>query len=376
MQNSKHEWPASLIARVQAGADGAISFRDFMDACLYDEQFGYYNRDTVKIGKEGDFYTSASIGPFMGMMLAECCLRLRQEEGWGGERWQIVEWGGGTGRLAVQVLDHLQAAAPEAYETINYVLVDGSAYHRVSQQKQLERHASIIRTCSPEEWLRQPSSIAIPTIVCSNELLDAFPVHRLRYKNGRFEELHVAWDETKGAFQDRYIPLTEEPSHTELQRYIEEERLPRREDQLFEVNLAIGPWLSQIRARMNRGAIITIDYGDVREELYASHRMQGTLLCYYRHRAYDNPYVHVGEQDMTAHVNFSAVIRYGEQLGISRWKLQTQREFLIEHGILERLQEHDGADPFGAAARNNRAIRQLLWSDQMSELFKVLVQLI
>lgn len=123
-----------------------------------------------------------------------------------------------------------------------------------------------------------------------------------------------------------------------------------------------------------RAELITIDYGDVREELYAPHRMNGTFLCYRKHQAYDLPLLYPGEQDMTSHVNFSTLIDAGRECGLNQFQLMTQKQFLVENGLLNRLQPHDAADPFSPAAKRNRAIRQLLISDQMSELFKVLIQ--
>jgi SAM-dependent MidA family methyltransferase len=119
--------------------------------------------------------------------------------------------------------------------------------------------------------------------------------------------------------------------------------------------------------------MIIIDYGAEEDELYAAHRMRGTLMCYRQHHAYDNPFIHVGEQDITSHVNFTACIDAASSAGFTGSKLQTQRDFLVEQGILEKLQAHFDLNPFGEAAKKNRAIRQLLLSDQMSELFKVLI---
>lgn len=367
MQKSRTESLTHLIRLVENSPAQTLSFRDFMAACLYDEHYGYYNQNTVKIGKDGDFYTSSSVGPIMGMMLAQAILCMVQEEGWDQGPWQIVEWGGGTGRLALHVLDHLSKEEPLVNEQLAYILIDRSPFHRTLQADMLAQHRNV-RFQEPDEWLAEQH--AIPTIICSNELLDAFPVHRIRFMEGRFEEAFVTWDESNEIFRETYVPITD----TELLNYIEQEQFPKRERQQFEVNLEAELWIRAAAAHLNPGVLVTIDYGDTRDELYGPHRMRGTLMCYRKHQAHDNPYVHVGEQDITAHVNFSACIRAGEEAGLVRWTLETQREFLVKNGILERLQAHDGSDPFGAEARNNRAIRQLLLSDQMSELFKVLIQ--
>jgi SAM-dependent MidA family methyltransferase len=358
---------STLIDLMERSPDKRITFHDFMAVCLYDPEHGYYNTDRIKIGKEGDFYTSSSLGSFMGKMLAKTFVRLLREEGWDQGNWQIVEWGGGTGRLSLHILDHLQVIEPSLYEKLQYTIVDRSSFHRSLQQEALLLHPQV-RFQEPEQWLAHHQSV--PTIVCSNELLDAFPVHRIRYYQGRFQQIYVSWDSKREQFQEQY----DERLEPELLNFIEQEQLPTRERQHFEINLEADRWIRKMAERLNPGALVTIDYGDVREELYGPHRMNGTLMCYKKHQAHDNPYINVGEQDITAHVNFSSCIHSGIQAGLQNWELETQRRFLVSNGILELLVSHDGTDPFGAAARNNRAIRQLLLSDQMSELFKVLIQ--
>lgn len=366
MQNNTDS-KSKLIRLIEGSPDRQISFKSYMAYCLYDEQYGYYHRSTVKIGKDGDFYTSSSVGPMMGRTLAAAIRKLLQQEGWADGPWQIAEWGGGNGRLALHMLDCLRQEAPDPYARLTYTLVERSPYHRTLQRDALREHERV-RFQTPEEWLAESS--AIPTIVCSNELLDAFPVHRLRYAQGRFEELFVRWDPSRERLEEVYAPITERQLHDAIRAY----GLPEREGQLFELNTDAASWIRSVAERLNPGALITIDYGDTADELYGPHRMRGTLMCYRKHQAHDDPYVHIGEQDMTAHVNFSACIQAGIEAGLTQWTLQTQRAFLVENGILDQLQAHDGRDPFSPEARANRAIRQLLLSDQMSELFKVLIQ--
>jgi SAM-dependent MidA family methyltransferase len=353
--------------RIESSADKRISFYDFMNICLYDPEHGYYTSDRVKIGKEGDFYTSSSISSFMGKMLARAFVRILREEGWAQDKWQIVEWGGGTGRLAQHILDQLRLDEPVLYERLQYTMIESSPYHSVLQREALQHHPHV-RYMVSEEWLGERPSMA--TIVCSNELLDAFPVHRIRVHQGRLEQIYVAWDHDQMQLREAYDDLKD----PELLAYIEQEQLPRRERQHFEINLDAAKWIRTVANQLSPGALVTIDYGDVREELYGPHRMLGTLMCYRKHQAHDNPYIYAGEQDITAHVNFSACIEAGVQAGLLSWTLETQRQFLVSNGILELLASHDGSDPFSAVARSNRAIRQLLLSDQMSELFKVLIQ--
>ena len=359
---------ANLIHKIRERIDSrpgrVISFRDYMESCLYDESYGYYCRDVAKIGKSGDYYTSSSVGTVMGEMLAKAFIRYADEFGW--NRWRIVEWGGGTGRLAAQVLDAVRRRSPEKYEQLEYWLIERSPYHRQAQQETLKSHACV-RHVDEAEWFASDANDAV--VVFSNELIDAFPVHRICLRNGKLCEIGVTWDDSGGVFADKLVPLTDEA----VLRYVADENITLKEGQKAEVNLEAVEWMRRVGRFVREGCVVTIDYGDSAEELYAPHRMEGTLMCYRNHIAHDNPYVHVGEQDMTAHVNFSALVRVGRQTSLDgSWT--TQREFLTAEGVFELLSEHDGADPFGPAARMNRAVRQLLVSDRMSELFKVLVQ--
>lgn len=346
----------------------SLSFARFMQLCLYEPTHGYYMSDRTKIGKEGDFYTSSSVGTIMGEMLAKYCVDLI-ERYFGDEPFvELVEWGGGNGRLAVQMLDELKRQYPDTYRIVKYISVEQSKRHVQLQKNALSEHAERVQWVTPDDWLSHRHSAAM--IVFSNELLDAFPVHRIVCEQDSLHEIVVAWHEHEKRFVEKRVPLLNERLHD----YIEAEGLSLRHEQQAEINLDAEQWIEQVGKAMRKGVLITIDYGDLAEEIYASHRMNGTLLCYRNHQAYDEPLIHVGEQDMTSHVNFSACMRAGQKVGFQRWSFVDQKTFLIEAGIMEKLKDHTNGDPFHPQAKINRTIRQILWSDRMSELFKVLVQ--
>ncbi|CAG7620479.1 hypothetical protein PAECIP111802_00670 [Paenibacillus allorhizosphaerae] len=358
----------TIKREIAAASEQAISFRRFMELCLYHPSLGYYMRSEEKIGRSGDFYTAASIGGLLADTIAEWIVNEPFWTGRAAETVRIAEWGGGSGKLAVQLLDTLQATAPELYGRLEYISVETSGYHRELQSSVLTDHAGKVRYYTADQWYRQGPWVN--TLVLSNELPDAFPVFRIVVSNGRWMEKVVYWDEEKNELAEAERLLTDEA----VLAYIREEHIPCREGQQFEVNLAATDWMRSVAAALEQGTVLTIDYGDVGEELYAPHRMNGTLLCYRKHVASDTPLQFPGEQDMTAHVNFSALIRAGENGGLKATELMTQKQFLVRNGLLQRLQSHDARDPFSPEARRNRAIRQLLLSDQMSELFKVLIQ--
>ncbi|PYI54661.1 SAM-dependent methyltransferase [Paenibacillus flagellatus] len=352
------------IARRPAGA---IPFRDYMELCLYHDPYGYYRRSRTKVGKDGDFYTSASVGTIMGEMLGRYFVRLADELGFA-DRLRIAEWGGGTGRMAGHILDAIASAAPSAYDRLDYAMIEISAHHRALQREELARHRAV-RHVDADEWLESVPDE--PIVVFSHELLDAFPIHRVERRNGRLYEWYVEWDEKAGRFAERLVPIDESGA---AMRFLEREGITPCEGQIVDLNPEAAEWITRIGSRMTRGAIVTVDYGDTADELYAPHRMKGTFLCYRNHQAFDDPFAYPGEQDMTAHVDFTACIRAGEAVGLTSRPLRTQQRFLLDEGALGLLAAHDGTDPFGPEARRNRAIRQLLVGDRMGELFKVLTQ--
>ncbi|MDB5052306.1 MAG: hypothetical protein JWM44_356 [Bacilli bacterium] len=360
--------PLVSIIRQQIAQSEAslISFRQFMELCLYAPEYGYYTGTRSKVGKNGDFYTSSAIGGLFGEMLA--CFIAERIKVLAAAGYEVVEWGGGTGQMAKQILDKIRNDFPDLYGSIRYIVIERSEYHRSLQLDLLQEHRKNIIFWTPEEW--KENGKRRHTFIFSNELLDAFPVFRVRQKSGQLYEIYVGWDEAMEVFYECEVICKTQS----ILEYLEHEGIELREGQWAEINVGAEQWIREIADWMEQGDLVTIDYGDVAAEIYAEHRMQGTLLCYKDHRAYDNPYIHVGEQDITAHVNFSACIRAGMESGIQEWSLQTQREFLVEAGILSLLQNDDSRDPFSKTAKRNRAIRQLLLSDQMSELFKVLIQ--
>lgn len=362
-QSSTPHFHGSLTDRIRfrmaRSLHGDISFYEYMNDCLYDPDHGYYVRDVPKIGKEGDFYTSAHIGNVMGKMLA----RFIADKTVTFDHFTVVEWGGGSGRLALHILDEMRDHYPETYRRMRWISVEKSGYHKQEQLKTLSDHQMLFSFQETMPFFHTP------VIVLANELLDAFPVYRIKREENRFVEMRVYWDERQARFNARWTEPVDERLKQELAK-LNIERL--RPGQQAELNPDAVEWIKDIGQKMDRGVVIVIDYGDVEEELWSPHRMDGTFLCYYKHRAHDDPFYRPGEQDMTAHVNFTPLMREAEKMGF-QYDLQTQKRFLLDAGVLDLLVNHHSTDPFSQEVRINRAIRQLLISDGMSELFKVLV---
>lgn len=367
MLANQSETPLTAIIRAEIAELSAISFHHYMSLCLYHPEYGYYRSGKTRVGREGDFYTSAYIGEIMGEQLAREIIRLTNERFAGTETVEVVDWGGGTGRLSRAMLD-AWASSGEAEGRIVLTLIEGNPEHRREAGEQLAAYiaAGTARVIDGEPE-QLPDWTDRPVIVVANELLDAFPVHRIVKRDGRIFEWGVMWDERSESFASRLLPQSE----TNWAAWLEEQGVTLLEGQTFEVNLGAAVWIRELAGRMNRALLVLIDYGDEDRELSAPHRMDGTLLCYAKHRAHNDPYNLPGEQDLTAHVNFSHMRRAAEQAGWHQFWYGTQKRFLVESGVMDKLAEHRIADPFHPIARRNRAIRQLLLSDNMSELFKV-----
>lgn len=351
--------------KIRNSAQEYISFYEYMNCCLYHSEFGYYLSEKIKVGREGDFYTSSSIGGVMGELLAARFVK-RMNPFDDQVPLCLVEWGGGNGQLAMQVLDEIRILSDDVYKRTQYISVEASPFHRSLQADRLAGHADKLSFMTPDELKNYSPDGYVG--LWANELLDAFPVHRLLFENGTYYELGVKWDETSG-FEEIVMPLHDE----DIWKFIESEKLKPQDGQRFEYNPGAGVWIQSMTSWLNNGEMVILDYGAETDELLAPHRMNGTLLCYRNHVASDRPYEYIGEQDMTSHVDFTVCRKAAKGASADEVKLLTQKEFLVGEGILERLQSHYGLDPFSPAAKKNRAIRQLLLSDGMSELFKVLI---
>jgi SAM-dependent MidA family methyltransferase len=350
-----------LIERIKR--DGPITFRDFMQAALYDAELGYYNTVRMKIGPAGDYYTSSNVHPAFGAVLARTFVEL-----WAGsvEPLTIVEIGAGTGRLACHVLSTMRDEAAAVFERLSYVIIETSAAMRDLQRNKLTDFSDRVRWLELEDLERSP----ITGIVFSNEFVDALPVHRVRLKNGRIEELYVT-----RAHAERCLELAwDEPSTGALGDHIERFEATLLEDQVIEVNLDAMEWLGRTAQTIQCGFLITIDYGDLAGHLWTPGRRSGTLRSFYKHRLIDSPLERVGEQDITASVNFTVLIEYGRDLGFELVSYERQTAFLTRMGLIERMAAQHGSRDTLDDLKERLAVKNLFVPGGISDSFHVLIQ--
>jgi len=354
--------PLTALLHRQVQSAGGIGFADFMAQALYHPQYGYYMSPRARIGKAGDFFTSSSVSSLFGRLVARQLAQMAKllSE----ETFQIVEQGPGEGHLALDILDALAEEAPGIYARSHYTLIEVSQENRRRQAANLEAHAHKVVWCDETDWSIKSGCFL------SNELVDAFPVHVVEKHAGELQEVFVISRE--GEFVEELRPATD----SRLAGYFTWLGCGPVEGNRAEVNLAAADWMRDVGQRIAKGFSLTIDYGYPAQELYAPHRRIGTLLCYYRHQADDNPYERVGEKDITAHVDFTALQKAGSEVGLKTLWFGEQYRFLLGLGFFEELIRLEAAATSEKEARALRlTLKNLIMPESgMGDTFKVLVQ--
>jgi len=352
----------ATLLHEQAQDAAGISFADFMAQALYHPQYGYYMAPRDRIGKSGDFYTSSSVNALFGRLVARQLAQMAALLT--AETFQIVEQGAGEGHLALDILDALAEESPELYTRLSYTLVEVSQDNRQRQAKNLDTHSSKVVWSDDNDW-----SITSGCFL-SNELVDAFPVHVVEKHSGVIQEVFVT--SRDAAFVEEVRALTD----LRLAEYFDWLGCSPVEGNRAEVNLAASEWMRQVGQRIVRGFVLTIDYGYPAKELYAPHRRAGTLMCYHRHQADDNPYDRVGEKDITAHIDFTALQKAGNEVGLVTLSFSEQYRFLMGLGFFEELVrlEAEAVDEKEARALRLTLKNLIMPEAGMGETFKVLVQ--
>jgi SAM-dependent MidA family methyltransferase len=322
----------AITARIEQSEHRRITFAEFMELALYHPQFGYYSSPGSIIGPQGDFMTSPNMGHDFGELLAEQFVDMWQALG-EPNPFTLVEMGAGQGLVAADVLGYLRSHSPPCFACLDYRIIERSAALKAEQQKRLGHWQN---QGVPICW-QTLADIPVDSIVgCafSNELVDALPVHWIEIHHNDLQEMWVS-------VSDRtFIPVLGELSSLQLQDYFTQVGIDlahHPDGYRSEVNLAALDWLETVSARLNRGYLLTIDYGYPAARYYSPARNQGTLQCYYRHAHHNDPFAYVGEQDITAHVDFTALEKCGEKAGLHKLGFTQQGLFLMALGLGDRL---------------------------------------
>ena len=356
-----------LVAAIasEIAASGPIPFVRFMELALYHPQFGYYMRSPElpqeRIGWGGDFYTSSDVHPVLGQALAKQAEQMYRLLGQP-HPFTIVEMGPGKGLLANQILATCEHRYRSFFQHLRYVLVDRSPAMRELQRGNL---APWLDRAALLTWVDDLANVApqgLTGLFFSNELVDSFPVHRVQVTAQGIEELWV--DYRDGRFVECLRPLSSDTLAHRLRRV----GADWPEGYRTEINLRASEWMKHVAQHLDRGFVLTIDYGHTAQDLYRSDRKHGTFLCYFRQSIREDPFRRVGEQDMTAHVDFSSLVETGEGHKLQTTGFTNQMSFLMGLGVEQMIAELEQDSPQFKAAIH------LLRPNGMGTTFKVLVQ--
>lgn len=347
--------PGAQLVEEVIGSSGPISFERFMDLALYHPRYGYYNRGEPQRGRGGDYFTALQVSDLFPAILAEAVWSMK--ETLGTDQFALVEWGAGDGELMAGILQAL--AAKDRLKGIRAWAVETGRPARERLHRKLSRFPKCQVVSSLDDI-----EIAGGFEGCflSNEFFDALPFRRLRWRGGSWQEIFV--DVENGSLVERERRLEGTPVGGLA-------NIP--EGQEIEVRPALDKWVAEWGSRLVRGYVLTVDYGVSRSELVSPRRLQGTWRCFYKHSLQTDPYQHIGQADLTAHVDFTHLVEAGNTVGWSPAVFASQGVLLSHLGagvIEQRLADQEPA----SRAKTIGAIQQLLHPQAMGESFWALLQ--
>ena len=330
---------------------GYLSFARFMELALYAPELGYYSAASEKFGGLGDFVTAPLISPLFTQCVAAQCLEVAAHLG----AYDFLELGAGTGKFAGDILLTLEKAG---LLPTHYFILEISADLRARQHTLLQQMCPHL--LARVQWLEQLPTTPITGIIFANEVLDALPVHVFQYDELGLRERCVTVHNEKFVWDLM-------PASSELSRATEAILPLCSQPTISEINLSLPTWISALENSLKQGLILLIDYGYHRRDYYHPDRTEGTLMCHYRHQRHTDPLIHVGLQDITAHVDFTYVIESTTHLTLAGYT--TQAAFLLNCGLLELANNTLSAT---ATYQQSQAIKQLTLPGEMGEIVKVM----
>ncbi len=348
-----------VIHKEISDVGGAIPFRRFMELALYHPEYGYYASGRARIGKEGDFFTSVSVGRIYGRLLASICREVWERLDKPSE-FSIVEQGANDGNMAADLLDTLREQDDSFSRAVSYLIVEPFDINQIRQKDKLHAFPEV-------RWVDSIDDLPEFTgIHLSNELLDAFPVDSLRWDGESWQEECVA--NTSGTLTWSSRPITD-PNLTEAAKL-----LPLNLPMGFrlEVNPGMKPWLVTLHSKLQRGLILTVDYGQAGDDRYAPHRADGTLLAFQNHQRFNDPLPQPGQRDITSQVDFTTLGRMAKEVGFEILGYSDQHHFLVGAAEPWLRSLGDFTDQGDAARKDLSALQTLLNPGSMGKQFKAI----
>jgi SAM-dependent MidA family methyltransferase len=354
--------PLEVLLATRIHERGPITFAEFMRECLYHPQYGYYSRSGNQ--RFADYYTSVDVHPIFGRLLTRQLVEMWEILGMP-RSFTAVEAAAGVGRLAAHILDFAAHEFPEFYSALQYVAVEVSEARRGEHARRLAAHFAASKVRSVGEL----PQLVTAGVIFSNELLDALPTHRVVMQDDALREIYV------GLEDEQFTEVMRKPSTPMLVNYFQEQGIVLQEEQQAEACLEACEWIERAGQALERGFVVTIDYGHEAQHLYDEGHNRGTLLAYHDRRVteaiLDNP----GEQDLTSHVNFTALDLWGSRAGLLRTGLVTQSQFLVALGRANEFADlYDAGQSEVDKLRARLLLKNLIHPEGLGEKFQVLIQ--
>ncbi len=353
---------AELIIDEIKQQGGKIPFIRYMELILHAPGLGYYSAGAYKIGAAGDFITAPEISPLFSQCVARQCLQVLNDIDGG----DVLEVGAGSGAMACEVLRELEKLG---CLPARYLILDLSADLRERQRTYLQQE--LPHLMGRITWLDTLPESGFKGVVLANELLDAMPVHLVRFDPESLSERYVSWSGERFSWCDG--PLSESRLSAAATHIIEECGAEEFDHEyVSEINLAATDWLRSVAEILEQGLVLLIDYGFPRREYYIPERKEGTVMCHYRHQAHSDPLILPGLQDVTAHVDFTAIAESAVGAGMDVAGYASQAHFLLGAGLMDVLAENAETSTHEQQVMQAQAVKTLTMPQEMGELFKVM----
>ncbi|KQL33835.1 hypothetical protein AN960_19475 [Bacillus sp. FJAT-25509] len=350
-----------IINAIKNSKEGFITYEQFISLVLYDLEKGYYQMENEKIGRKGDFYTSSSVGSVYGEVIAASFCRFVKNkliEPF------FVEVGGGNGRFASSFLSYCEKKEPEIYRNLTYYMIDASQYHRKLQIELLANHLN----CKYFSNILEIEQIK-NGMVFSNELFDALPVRVVEFNQNEWLEVVILIDELNN-LKENLVKIQDD----KISDFLRRNNFVGTNGQRVEIPVGMKKVYDLLQSKISKGIILTVDYGFTREEWDAPHRIKGSLRGYYKHEMKSNILENLGHMDITTHIHWDELKMFGLQNHIENLYFSSQREAILDFGILNWLIPHAQSNPFSSEYKQNRAVQSLIMPGGISDSFQWLLQ--
>lgn len=353
--------PRQLKEKIEAAPNMKLDYAKYLEEVLYHPIHGYYMKNNEKVGTKGDFITSSNVHNIYGKIFAKLIVQYIKQANLSPV---MIEMGGGNGRFAAHFLQEVERMDPSLYTKFEYFIVETSPYHLLLQKEAIPNNAHVTYCRSIDEV---PAN-KLSGVIFSNEFFDALPVHVVECLNGKVQEVFVTLNQDDSLVEARGPVMNQA-----IDDYLTLHEITLKEGQRLEIPLMMLSFAKKLANKLEKGAIITVDYGYRFSELLLEEHHRGSLRGYFEHSMVTDPLSHPYDMDLTTHIHLDALEKVFIDQHLHHICTQRQGDFLVAGGILDFLQENQDSNPFSEKSKQNRAIRTLIMDGSWSNSFHIMV---